>query len=239
MIDTRGADGPLDGPAPGLDKPAPKPDGPTTKLDAPPPPPHDSKPPPDSNPQPDTKPWPLFSDDFSSSGNFSVDQGSWSVAGGMMKQTACSITPDSMVNGKSWGDIYAQVRLRADVACSSYQQAGLVVRVKGIAGCSGNQYYWCLADFDNEQIRIGKMNGNCTTGQWSLKDIPAISTGLWYWMRFVAKGKVLTCKLWRSGYSVQTHVYTDTSSTPHTSGSAGMITAGMQASFDDFSVWAN
>jgi hypothetical protein len=197
---------------------------------------------PDTTPKPDTAPGPLFSDDFSTAGGLVGDSsGSWTVAGGEMSQTTCNVTPDAVVPNKSWGDVTAQVRFRGDQACSQYNQAGLMVRALGTTACTGNKYYWCLADFDNEELRVGKLNGACTTSaNWTYKAIPAIDLGVWYWMTFSAKGNTLTCTVWGGGLpSAQTLTWTDSTGSPFATGSAGLVTAGLKASFDDFQVTAN
>lgn len=203
-------------------------------------PPADIAIPPDTQPTPDTAAAPLFEDDFTTAGGLVDDgTGSWSTLGGELRQLSCIYTPEAVAPGKSWTDVAVRVRLRGDQYCTSYQQAGLVIRVTGYTSCAGNKYYWCLADFDNDEIRIGKMNGACTTGNWSLKPIPPIDLNVWYWMELSAKGNTVTCTMWGGNLpSTQTHTFVD-GGTPYASGSAGVVTAGLQASFDDFSVWAN
>jgi hypothetical protein len=195
--------------------------------------------PPDLPLAPDTAPGVLFSDDFSSGGNFTDDgTGTWTVSGGVYSQTSCAITgqsPDAVVPGKNWADVKVSVRIRADQDCGR-AQGGLALRIQGSAGCTGNKYYFCVADFDSNFLAIGELDGSCT-GSGSTKSTPNLQFGTWYSMEFSAKGSQLTCTL--SDGTLSSPVTVSRTNSLFNSGTVGLNLDGLKVSYDDFVVKPN
>lgn len=184
----------------------------------------------------------LFSDDFSQPGGLIDDEvGTWSVADGVYRQTICRRVPESAVPGKSWGDIVARVRVRADKLCTDLlfppvNEAGLVVRVDSYKppGCTNNRYYYCVLDFYSHELYVGERKGTCDFKDKPFQ-LPALAVNTWYELELAAKGNQLLCRArvngtWLSG------IWTDTSTSSIALGSAGVIADEIRVSFDDFEV---
>lgn len=183
----------------------------------------------------------LYENDFSAAtGMTSGGDGNFLVQDGILEQTTCQSVPDAMVTGKSWGDVKVKIQFLAYSVCGDNGYVGLLVRAQGVAGCTGNTYYGCIADFDNQELRVGKMDGNCTTSGWSKKSVfPSIESNKWYTMVLESKGNDFTCSVW-GGWIVWPviHKWSDPQA-PLIPGSAGVLTSGVQARFDNFSVTSN
>jgi hypothetical protein len=204
---------------------------------------------PDLTPWPDLVPWPdtqgvLYQDDFSSgAAAWTDDQGTWVVQGGVYSQTACnqpgSASPDSMVTGQTWTDVTVSVRIRADQLCtgSALNQGGLAVRIQSITDCNNN-YYFCVADFDDDFLAVGSLKGSCL-GSGTSQSTPALQLNTWYQMELSAKGNQLTCRIWGGNLSSPVTVSRTDQLNPIPSGSAGMNLDGLRVSYDDFKVTAN
>jgi hypothetical protein len=184
----------------------------------------------------------LYENDFSTSntGLTSGGSGTWLVQDGMLKQTTCEAIPDGMVSGQSWGDVKVKVDLYAHYLCGSYRQVGLLVRAQSVSGCTSNKYYGCVLDFDDDEVRIGKMHGICDTTNWSKKKtILPVNSGVWYTMVLESKGNSFTCSVQGDLLVLPvTHTWSDPGA-PQVAGSAGLLTAGVQTRFDNFTVSSN
>lgn len=188
---------------------------------------------------PDTAPGPLFSDDFTGSHVYVGDgTGAWSMEGAVFKQTKCTTDVTKVkVPGQSWGDVRARVKVRADTVCSGTASAvaAVLLRVNGITNCAGNEYYWCNLDWRFPALRVGAHKGVCMTSSWGETPISTLQTGAWYWLELTAMGGQLTCKAWGGNLAAPvTATWTDPSPIP--TGSVGLYTGQLTASFDDLLV---
>ena len=197
----------------------------------------DTQPAPDVMPWPDTTPGPLHQESFTTGTTMLDDgQGNWTVQGGVLTQTTCNQAPDTVIPGKTWTDIKVSVRIRGEQFCG-LGQGGPTLRVQATTGCN-NYYYWCVIDFDNNRLYVGYLKGSCT-GPSTSKTTPNLQLNTWYDLQFEIKGQTMSCQL-SGGNLSSTITATRTDSTnPILSGSAGLVTDGLKASFDDFVVEAN
>jgi hypothetical protein len=197
----------------------------------------DLVPAPDVVPWPDTAPSPLYVDNFTTSTGMVDDgQGNWTLQGGIFSQTTCNQAPDTVVPAKTWTDIKVSVRIRGEQVCG-LGQGGPTVRVQANTGCN-NYYYWCVVDFDNHRLIVGHLKGSCL-GPGSSKTTPSLQLNIWYDLQFLIKGQTFSCQLSGGNLTAPITATRSDGVNPIPSGSAGLVTDGLKASFDDFVVEAN
>ena len=182
---------------------------------------------------------PLLWDDFSGGTSLQPDgQGVWSVTGGVYQQTACAVT-HSAIPGPGWDDVAVSVKLRPNALCSGLsRQVGLTVRVTGSGACGQWDFYACVIDVDGNKIFMCHLDNSCSCTTYGALSTSTLKTGTWYDLVFTAQANNLTCTVSGPGIAPVTVTHTDTAVTANASGSAGLVTAGVNVSFDDLRVEA-
>jgi hypothetical protein len=172
--------------------------------------------------------------------DFVIGDGRWDVSSGELHQTVlCEENRDIMLDGESWSDMTARVRIRFDATCGiggSLRQAALLVRVQDVAGCNSNRYYGCLIDVDGDVMWVAEWNNVCVTSDGVNVSAPGLALDSWYDVVARVEGNTLTCELSGPGLTgTVTRSRTDTSTLIDT-GSVGFAAWTAQVSFDDLEV---
>jgi hypothetical protein len=190
---------------------------------------------------PDHSPAPLFADSFALPGGLVADgDGTWAVEGGLFRQSACPpvFETAAAVPGRSWTNVRVSARVRGDSLCAVGQGAsdgGVIARVASIAH-DQKRYYYCVINFREAELAAGQvLPYQCNAGS-AYRPLPGVQLGVWYDLALTVVGAQVSCSVSGPGVSPASAGYIDSTACCLASGSAGLTTSGVRASFDDFVV---
>lgn len=161
---------------------------------------------------------------------FTTYDGTWTVDGGVYRNTSGGLGDKAVTGSTGWSDYTAQVDLRFDSLWSG-ASAGLMFRTKNPdSGVDSFRGYYLGLD-RNGGITLARMDAGTYTPLQSTLNIGAVSTGTWYHLTAQAIGCTFRYTAQQAGSTaVQAATYTD-SGCAYTTGQIGLRTYGAQASW--------